>query len=162
MLDGDENIQSYVCNENNLKLFDASKYVKIIFTSISYNNASKNDYKYVIWHLASEKLRGLSLLFYDIKNNNSQFWSLQSDDIKYFLGKYVGIDKMGAPKNQKTPQKKVCDFDLYLHSALNERNFPRPRRVGAYGGGGLSPAPRGPCRGGIGATSGAPDPTFRP
>jgi hypothetical protein len=93
MLDGDENIQSYVCNDSNLGLYDVNNYVKIVFTSISYNNASKEDYKYVIWHLASEKLRGLSLLFNEIKNSDSIFWSLQKDDIKYFLGKYVGIDK---------------------------------------------------------------------
>ncbi len=120
MLDGDENIQSYVCNEMDFKLFDVDPYVKIVFTSISFNNASTEDYKYKIWHLASEKLRGLSLLFNEVKNENSPFWSLPHHEIKYFIGKYVGIDK--KPVQLKLKQL-LYRTQVLLSGLSHPRNF---------------------------------------
>lgn len=118
MLDGDENMQSYVCNEMDLTLFDVNPYVKIIFTSISFNNASPQDYKYKIWHLASEKLRGLSLLFNEVKHKDSSFWSLPVDQIKYFIGKYVGIDR-------KPLQLKVKQYRYRVEDLLSGLRRPR-------------------------------------
>jgi len=92
MLDGDENIQSYVCNATQMKLYDASDYVRIVFRARRFSNATPEVYQYPVWHLASEKLRGLSLLFQEIKSSRSVFWSLPKDEIKYFLGRYAGIE----------------------------------------------------------------------
>lgn len=120
MLDGDENIQSYVCNASSLKLYDINDYVKIVFRSRRFNNATPEVYRYPVWHLASEKLRGLSLLFQEVKSSRSVFWTMSKDEIKYFLGKYAGIEIKPA----RLKVRELADRIGIILSALG-----RPKRL---------------------------------
>jgi hypothetical protein len=93
IFDGDEFISNFVYNKRLVDIFEAKGYLKRIWTLDSLNNVELDDLKIPIWHLPAEKRTGLELLFNEVVNNKSEFWSVPLCDFNRYLGQYVGIPK---------------------------------------------------------------------
>lgn len=92
-LSGMELIASFVFNSGHFKIRHINEYIKRIWTYPDINNVSKHDMDFTIWHLIGEKQTGLNLLFYQALNQDSKFWKLNKEDLKYYIGQYCGIPK---------------------------------------------------------------------
>ncbi|MEC0666416.1 hypothetical protein P8864_11015 [Priestia flexa] len=71
---------------------NGESHMKRIWTDAStFRNVRNSDLDLTIWHLPSEKRRGLLKIFNKIIDENSSFWTMDINFYKNYLGKYVSI-----------------------------------------------------------------------
>jgi len=102
IFDGDELILSLVYNKLPNKKVDAGDIIKRIWTNpkTNQNNINNDDiFGLSIWHMIGEKLFGIPLLCDKILDLDSEFWSIDTDELSKYLGLFFGF-----PKREFMPQ----------------------------------------------------------
>lgn len=93
IFDGNENLGSMVFNMNLVPWKDASESIKRIWTGYAFENLDPEDLEIPIWHVPSEKLFGIPLLFKKVLNPSSDFWKTPLDKFNIYLGGFLRIPK---------------------------------------------------------------------
>jgi len=96
LLDGDENVSSFVLNKPGFIYVNAKGYLRRIKTHIDDNRATLQDLELTVWHLPDEKKQGFVPLFKQAVNKQSLFWQTPLKQFAIFLGNYLGIPKRNS------------------------------------------------------------------
>ena len=106
IFDGDEFLTSMTYNKIFAEYEPANRFIKRVWTSKKVNNVKKEDLDLVVWHAIAEKTLGLPRLYLEIVNENSSFWMQPTDELKYYLGSFLGIP-------ERRPDMKEKDYLLH-------------------------------------------------
>jgi len=92
VFDGEEYLSCFVLNKFwGSRWQDAAEYVKRIWDTNVYSNASPDDLGKTVWHMPAEKQRGFPLLFREVVSPDSEFFHVPLDRFAAYLGEFVGI-----------------------------------------------------------------------
>lgn len=76
-----------------------------IFTGAMYRNVEQDDHALTLWHLPSEKKRGLYRLFTEVQRPGSPFWKLEGDDLRRYLARHTGVVPTPARRLQEAVRR---------------------------------------------------------
>jgi hypothetical protein len=93
IFDGNENLGSMVFNMNLVPWKNAQDSIKRIWTGYAFKNIEKKDLGIPIWHVPSEKLMGIPLLFNKALNKRSRFWKTPLSEFNKYIGGFLNIPK---------------------------------------------------------------------
>lgn len=91
--DNDEYILNFVYNSGSLPVTLATGWMRRVQTLEGLRNVQPDDMNLTLWHLPSEKRRGLLLLAAQALGRASSFWHTPLVEFANYLGAYVGIPK---------------------------------------------------------------------
>lgn len=91
--DNDEYILNFVYNSGSLPVTLATGWMRRVQTLEGLRNVTPDDMNLTVWHLPSEKRRGLLLLAAQALDPASPFWRTPLAAFANYLGAYVGIPK---------------------------------------------------------------------
>ena len=117
IFEGNELPVNFVFNKHLFPVTDLHGYVKRVWASEEINNVKPTDLGVTIWHLPGEKSTGLALLFEQILDDNSLFWTVPIESFPQYLGEYVGIPERKHRLQIKPPstfRKWVKRFTRYF------------------------------------------------
>lgn len=89
--DGNETIGNFIFNKIIASHVDASQFIKRIWTVKGISEITPAIVDLPLWHMISEKDKGIPLLFDEALNPDSGFWTTPIDDFKAYLGGYLGV-----------------------------------------------------------------------
>lgn len=101
IFDGDEFLTSMAYNKIFAEYEPAHRFIKRVWTSKKVNNVKKEDLNLVVWHAIAEKTLGLPRLYLEIVNENSPFWMHPANELKYYLGAFLGIPERRSDMKEK-------------------------------------------------------------
>jgi hypothetical protein len=99
ILDGDEFVLSMVYNKYFKDYQPGNAFIKRIWTMKRLNTTNHHDLDLTVWHVISEKLKGIPCLFNQIIDENSEFWTTPIAKFNLFLGYYLNIPERKAKLN---------------------------------------------------------------
>lgn len=125
IFDGDEFLSSYVYNDMALEYINADLFLKRIWNSLKYSNASESDLQLTIWHIPSEKTQGIPLIFKKVMNKNSAFWQVPLNRFTFYLGGYLGVPKQVSHQRYYMLVSKVFEALLrhVVHNQKKVKNY---------------------------------------
>lgn len=110
-LDGNETIGNFVFNKVVAEWVEASSFIKRIWPLKKINNVTPDVVRLPIWHMISEKDKGIPLLFREAVQSSSRFWTSSDEDFGAYLGEYLGVPERlhdyDKPKLYKTIMPRV-------------------------------------------------------
>jgi hypothetical protein len=93
IFDGNENLGSMVFNMNLVSWKNAGASIKRIWTGYAFKNVEPGDLEIPIWHVPSEKLFGIPILFKKVLNPTSDFWRTPLEKFNTYLGGFLSIPR---------------------------------------------------------------------
>lgn len=93
MYDNDEYFLNYIYNQGDIPVTLATGWMRRIQTLEGLRDVQPADLSLTMWHLPSEKRRGLALLTAPALNHDSPFWQTPLAEFANYLGAYLGIPK---------------------------------------------------------------------
>ena len=93
MYDNDEYFLNYIYNRGVIPVTSATGWMRRIQTLEGLRNVHPDDMNLTMWHLPTEKRRGLFLLVAQVLDRASPFWKTPLAEFAKYLGAYVGIPK---------------------------------------------------------------------
>jgi hypothetical protein len=93
LFDGDEYLSSLIYYKHFQKYREAGTFIKRVWTSRKVNNTTLSDLNLTIWHMISEKQKGIPLLFDQVVNSKSAFWTTPLSKFNLYLGSYLNVPK---------------------------------------------------------------------
>jgi hypothetical protein len=93
IFDGEEYLTSFVYNTIPERCIAANGFIRRIWSSKELNNVQASDLDIPIWHMIGEKMQGIPVLFEEVVNPASAFWSVPLADLSRYLGGYVGVPR---------------------------------------------------------------------
>jgi hypothetical protein len=112
LFDGDEFLSAFVLNNMPFKKVEANKYLKRIWNTFRVSTVKPEDMDLVIWHMPFEKTQGFPLLFKEVINKNSEFWSVPIDQFNVYLGQYLGVPKSMVMKRMPMLAGKLFEMSF--------------------------------------------------
>lgn len=112
IFDNDEYLSSYVYNQLALPWKNAKPYIRRINTDISYSTARTSDMDLAIWHLLDEKTQGFPLLYKQVVDSKSRFWTLPLSEWNTYLGSYLGVPKSVTTRRYTMIAQKLVEKSL--------------------------------------------------
>ncbi len=91
ILDGDETMITMICNAGSVPWVDAGQFMRRIWTVRS--TPTQDEVNATVWHLPYEKKIGFPLLFKEVMNRGSKFWTIPLVEFKEYLGGFVGVPR---------------------------------------------------------------------
>ncbi len=110
IFDGDEFLTSMAIAKMYPQVQSANSFIKRIWTRTDVNNTVDADYELVIWHMISEKLKGIPALYIQIIYKKSEFWETPISDFNIHLGSYLNVGKDKENKRSLPVQTRVQYF----------------------------------------------------
>lgn len=90
-LDGNETIGNFIFNKVVANHEDASRFIRRIWTLKGTSAVAPEVVDLPLWHMISEKDKGIPLIFDEVLKSKSEFWSTSLADFNMYLGGYLGV-----------------------------------------------------------------------
>jgi hypothetical protein len=112
LFDGDEFLSAFVLNNMPVKKMEANKYLRRIWNTFRISTVKPEDMDLVIWHMPFEKTQGFPLLFKEVINKQSEFWTVPIHLFNIYLGQYLGVPKSMVMKRMPMLASKLVEMSF--------------------------------------------------
>jgi hypothetical protein len=90
---------SYLYHKLHVSTGTANRYIKRMWTGLSYRNVRAEDTALAIWHLPAEKRYGFKRLFRHVVQEGSWFHQAEAPDFRRRTGAFMGVPARSVKKN---------------------------------------------------------------